>query len=261
VEKDNLHILELRNSLSGRKLFRKADLHDFYRTQNAGLTEQTFRRILYALEKQNIVQRIDSGIFVLGDEQTWQSIRKEFVPTFSPDLNALNGPVKTAFPYVEYIIWESRILHEFMLHQPSQNQIILEVEKDAAESVFNFFSDHRAGKVFLQPDRETFERYILRDTESIIILYLISRSPHQQVNGIPCPKLEKILVDIFADDETFFVFQGQELVHIYEAAFRTYKVSEKTLFWYAERRKVHQKIRVFINRETDIRLIGQEDTG
>ena len=261
MKKDDLHILELRNSLSGRKLIHKAELRNFYRTQDAELTDKAFRRILYSLEKQNVFRRIDSGIYVIEDEKVWLPKRMKFVPTFSPDLSALSGSVKTAFPYAEYLIWESRILHEFMLHQPGQNQIILEVEKDAAESVFNFLNDRHAGKVFLQPDRKIFERYILRGTESMIVLYLISRSPRQLVNGIPCPKLEKILVDVFEDDEKFFVFQGQELVHIYEAVFHTYKISEKTLFWYAERRNVHHKIRAFINRETNVRLIGQEDTG
>lgn len=74
----------------------------------------------------------------------------------------------------------------------------------------------------------------------------------QKVEGIPCPKIEKILVDIFADEEKFLAFHGQELVHIYENMFQTYLVSEKTLFWYAERRKVHTKIRTFITYDTSI---------
>ena len=144
-----------------------------------------------------------------------------------------------------------------MLHQPGQNQIILETEKETAESVFNFLNDRYEGKVFLQPDRVIFERYILPRTESIIVSNLITQSPHQKVNDIPCPRIEKILVDIFADDEIFYLFQGHELAHIFETIFERYLVSEKALFRYAERRKVGQKIRSFINRETNIRLIQQ----
>jgi hypothetical protein len=99
------------------------------------------------------------------------------------------------------------------------------------------------------------EKYAFRNAESIIVSFMISRSPHQLVNGIPCPKLEKILVDIFADKDKFFIFQGQELVNIYEIAFHNYQVSEKTLFWYAKRRKVHQKIRELMTQKTDIKLI------
>lgn len=259
MKRDDFHILELRNSFSGRKFSHKTDLRDFYRTLEAELTDKTFRRILYALEKQNVIQRVDTGMYIIGNEKAWQPKQKKFIPAFSPELVTLWASIKAAFPYTDYLIWESRILHEFMLHQPDKNQIILEIEREAAESIFNFLNDRYAGKVFLQPDRQTFERYVLRGAENMIVSYLISRSPRQQVNGILCPKLEKILVDLFADDKKFFVFQGQELVHIYEAAFRACKVSEKTLFWYAERRKVHQKIRTFINQETDILLIEQGD--
>lgn len=257
MKKENLYIPELINSFSGRKFFRKTDLRDFYKRQNIELTEKTFRRILYALEKQDIVRPVDAGVYIFGDNQAQPLQKKKFSPTFSSEIRELNTFIKTAFPYTEYLIWETRILHEFMLHQPGQNQIIMEVEKDAAASVFNFLNDRYTGRVFLQPDREIIERYALRSADSIIISALLIQAPIQRVNNIPCPKLEKILVDVFANDEKFFVFQGQELVHIYEIAFRTYRISEKTLFRYAQRRKVHQKLKAFIRQKTDIQLIQQ----
>jgi hypothetical protein len=146
-----------------------------------------------------------------------------------------------------------------MLHQPGQNLTILETEKDAVESIFNFLENQFRGKVFLDPGQEIVETYVFRNAESLIVSPMISRSPRHQVNGIPCPKLEKILVDVFADKKKFFIFQGQELVNIYKAAFQNYKISERTLFWYAERRKVHQKLQAFIRKNTDIQLIQQEE--
>jgi hypothetical protein len=64
-------------------------------------------------------------------------------------------------------------------------------------------------------------------------------------------------VDVFADTDLFYIFQGQELVNIFETAFQTYRISEKTLFRYAGRRKVSQKIRAFITQQTNIQLIQQ----
>ena len=189
----------------------------------------------------------------------YQSERKKFIPTFSAELSAIKDSIQSAFPYVKFLIWETRILHEFMLHQPGQNQIVLETEKATEESVFNFLNDRHEGTVFLQPERVIFERYILPKRESIIVLNLITQSPHQKVNDIPCPRIEKILVDIFIDDKIFYLFQGHELAHIFETVFERYLVSEKALFRYAERRKVGQKILTFITRETIIRLIQQEE--
>ena len=82
---------------------------------------------------------------------------------------------------------------------------------------------------------------------------------HQKVNNIPCPRIEKILVDIYADDEKFYVFQGQELIHIFETVFDRYQISEKALFRYAERRKVGTKLHTFITRKTKIKLLQQSE--
>jgi hypothetical protein len=259
MEDVSLHTPELKRAFSGRSFFRKTELRDFYRSRSAELSEKTFRRILYALEKGDWIRKIDIGVYTLGNDHPGTQLPKKFIPTFSPELSALNYSIKATFPYVEYFIWETRILHEFMLHQPGQNQIILETEKETTESVFNYINDRHGGKVFLQPDRVTFERYILPRTDSIIVSTLITQSPHQKVNNIPYPKMEKILVDIFADDKKFYVFQGQELVHIFEDVFERYRISEKTLFRYAERRKVAPKILTFINQETDIKLIQQRE--
>jgi hypothetical protein len=142
-----------------------------------------------------------------------------------------------------------------MVHQPGQNLVILEPEKESIESVFNFLGNKFGSRVFLDPNRDIVENYALHNADSILILPMISRSPRQIVNDVLCPKIEKILVDIWSDKERFFIFHGQELVNIYELAFQNYRISEKTLFWYAKRRKVDKGIRSFITEKTDIQLI------
>ena len=255
MEEMNLHLAELRKVFSGQRFLRKTDLREFYRSRSPELSENSFRRILYALEKQELIRKIDRGVYVLENDQPGQPFRKLFLPTFSDEVSTLSDSITIAFPYMEYLVWETRILHEFMLHQPGRNQIILESEKETAESVFHFLGDRYGSNVFLYPDRITFERYILPKSDSIIVSNLITQSPRHKVNNIPCPKIEKILVDIFNNNEKFYIFQGQELVRIFETVFERYLISEKALFRYAERRKVSQKMRIFISHETNIRLI------
>ena len=52
----------------------------------------------------------------------------------------------------------------------------------------------------------------------------------------------------------YYFFQGEELARIFENAFSTYLVSEKTMFRYARRRKVSTKLRQFIHEHTRIEL-------
>jgi hypothetical protein len=261
MEKVNLHIPELKSSFSSQKFFRKADLRDFYRARSGELSEKTFRRILYALVRRHLILRVDAGVYTLDNGQDRSQSLKKFIPAFSPELRELNISVKAAFPYAEYLLWETRALHELMLHQPGRNQIILEVEKEVAESVFNFLNIHYPGKAFLQPDRVTFERYILPYSVSMIVTAMLTQSPHHKVEDILTPKLEKILVDIFADDEIFYVFHGEELVNIFKTAFHRYQISQKAIFRYAKRRKIYRKIRMFIEQKTDIILIQREEFG
>jgi hypothetical protein len=141
-----------------------------------------------------------------------------------------------------------------MLLQPSQNIFIVDVEKNVCESVFYHVSQKNPGKVFLDPDRLTMERYVLNQTDAILVSPLITQSPRKIIHGLPYPKLEKILVDIFVDEEKYYFLQGEELVHIFESAFSSYLISEITLFRYAGRRKASQKLRQFISTQTQVEL-------
>jgi hypothetical protein len=147
-----------------------------------------------------------------------------------------------------------------MVHQPARNLSVLDVEKEATEAIFNHLSDQFPGKVFLDPSREVVENYALRLADSIIVFPMISRSPTRLIQGIPFPLLEKILVDIFVDEDRFFLFHGQELVNIFETAFKTYKISERKLLWYAQRRHAKKQIRKFIIEKTEVHLLQTRET-
>jgi hypothetical protein len=251
----NLFLPELRGAFSGCKFFVKADLRNFYQKRAPSLSEPAFRRILYALERREQIISVDAGVYRFSNGHNTPHALKKFTPSLSAELRQIDREVKTAFPYAETLIWETRLLHEFMLHQPGQSQMILETEKEAAESIFNFLQDRFIGKVFIDPDRLTFERYILPLSESIVVTHLFTQVPSQKIDGIATAKLEKILVDVFVDNEIFYVFHGDELIHIFETAFARYRVSQKAIFRYAGRRKADRKLREFIQQKTSIHLI------
>ena len=253
TNKTALTIPDLKTKFSNRKLIRKVELRQFYLLQDPDLTEQTFRRILYSLEKQKIIIPIGAGLYaLLNDPHSVE--KKKFIPTLSSSIQELGSIIRENFPYTHYLIWETNILHEFMTHQPSQNQIILEIDKNACESVFNRLKEEPSGNFFLEPNKVTFERYIINTPESIILLRLVTQSPKIKTKGIITARLEKILVDIFADEDRFFVFHGQELINIFENAFSMYWINLKTLFRYAGRRKVAMKLQAFITTQTQIEL-------
>ena len=253
---EKIDAADLRNTFSGFQSVQKSDLRNYYKQHSQAATEQSFRRFLYRLEKLEIIAPIGAGVYAFhGQTSPMTTKKKHFSPNWSQELGKLNEMFQKAFPYARYLIWETRVLHEFMLLQPGQNIYILETEKDVCESVFNFLSQEYSGRTFLDPTRATMERYVLPQPDSILISRLVTESPKRTVRGIPFPKLEKILVDIFAEEDIYYFFRGEELARIFENAFSTYLVSEKTLFRYARRRKVSAKLRQFIREHTQIELL------
>ena len=252
---DKIDETELRNTFSGFQSVQKSDLRNFYKQHSRAATEQSFRRFLYGLEKRQIIAPVGAGVYALLDPTSLATARKKrFAPSWSQELGKLNSLFRKTFPYAQYLIWETRVLHEFMILQPGQNFFILETEKDVCESAFNLLGQKYPGRTFLDPTRVTMERYILPQPDSILISRLVAESPKKTIQGIPFPKLEKILVDIFAEEDIYYFFQGEELAHIFENAFSTYWISEKTLFRYARRRKVIAKLQQFIREHTQIKL-------
>jgi len=245
--------LDLNVKFPNRETVRKAELWEFYCLQDPDLTERAFRRILYVLEKEKLIMPLGVGVYALINPSLLSN-RKKFVPTLSSAAQELSLILRENFPYTEYMIWETNILHEFMTHQPGQSQIILEIEKDACESVFNLLKKQPSRSVFLEPDRMTIERYIINSPESILLFRLITQAPKIKTNGIATARLEKILVDIFTDEDRFYYFHGQEMINIFENAFSLYWINTKTLFRYAGRRKVTTRLKNFINAQTQIEL-------
>ena len=248
-----LAIPELKRKFSNRELVRKDELKEFYCLQDTNLTEQAFRRILYSLEKERFITPIGAGVYALL-EPFQTTNKKKFIPVLSPTVQELSIVIRDNFPYTQNLIWETRVLHELMIHQPGQNQIIFEIEKEAAESVFNKVKELMPRNVYLEPDRVTFERYIIDSAESILILQLITQSPKIKTEGTSYARLEKILVDIFSDEDRFFTFHGHEMINIFENAFSQYWINTKTLFRYAGRRKVVERLKNFIETQTQIEL-------
>jgi hypothetical protein len=240
-------------NLLPRDVVLKKDIFELFRAQDPNITEQGFRRLLYKLEKGNYLLPLGAGLFAIQDPAE-RSSRQHFVPSLSPGVQNLSRELQTNFPYTEYVIWESNILRDWMIHQPTQSSIILEVENEATESVFNYLTNQNYQNIYYVPEKSMMIRYMKNFVNNTIILPKITESPKMKIRGVIYAKLEKILVDIFTDEERFYGYQGQEMIHIYENAFSKFWINPKTMFRYARRRKSALKLNEFINNQTKIEI-------
>jgi hypothetical protein len=160
--------------------------------------------------------------------------KNDFTPELSPYLKRIFKKVKRDLPLINFCVWDSRWLNEFMIHQIFRYYIVVETEKDAADSVFNVLNGF-CKNVFLNPDRETFRRYISNYSEVIIVKSLISEAPLLEIENITVPSIEKLLIDCLTDVD-LFAAQQDELDNIYQMVFQKYPVNINKISRYARRR-------------------------
>jgi hypothetical protein len=192
-----------------------------------------------------LLNRIGRGKFMMGE-------RKKFIPEISPKMKAINSKLQKEFPYLKICIWNTSAVNEFMVHQPTRFYLLIEVEKDATQSLFYFLKEAKYS-VFIDPTSDIIEKYLPREKESLIIRPLVSEAPLQNVQEMNTASLEKILVDIFCDDVTFSAQQGKEMRTIFQEALNKYSVNENRMFRYADRRRKKESFKKYLASITNLR--------
>ena len=194
---------------------------------------------MYALIQKRVLTRIGRGKFCLGSNVI-------YIPELNKKEKVIYNKLKSEFPFVNICVWNTKILNEFMQHQPGNFQIIVEVEKELTQSVFYFLKELNY-PVFIEPTAEILEKYLPTDKEAIIIKSLVSESPLQKNGNIRTVTIEKLMVDIFSDTIIFSAQQGAELRTIFQEAFNKYTVNQSKMLRYASRRRKKDSFQKYLS--------------
>ena len=235
----------MQQTFKGRESLSRQELFDFFRQFEPGLKENTFRWRIHNLRDKNIISQISRQRFTLAHKPVFEPLigeheRKVFVL------------IQKQFKELKLAVWSTRIVNEFMLHQPARFIIIVEVEKEAVEPVFYFLKDSNIKHVFLDPEEKEIDRYISGLENAVVVLPLVSKAPIQGIKSTATITIEKLLVDLFSDKPLFSAYQGRELVHIYNNAYGRYAIDFTKLFSYASRRRKVEDLKNFLVQKTDI---------
>ncbi len=223
--------------------FTRAELLQFYRYFEPELKEGTFGWRIHDLKNRNIIKPLKRGVYVISDKLKYR-------PRISPNLIKIAKQISEKFDEVKYCIWEAAWMNEFAQHQMSKSTIFVEVEKGFEESLFYFLRDNFHREVFLNPDEKTINFYIAESAQAVVVKKLLTRAPLMKRTEhkveFYTPTLEKILVDLFAEEHLFYYLKGSELMHIYENVLNKYTINFTKLFSYAKRREREQAIKQFM---------------
>ena len=190
---------------------------------------------------ENKIIRVSYGKYKLNED-----LKHEFLYEPNEFMLSLNKKIKEKFPFIDYCIWQPSVFASMMLHVPAVRTTLVDVEREAMESVFMSLQNVESEiPIFLNPSQEDVDRYIT-NRDLIIVRPLVKEAPLDVINGCPVPTLEKMLVDAISDKELQHL-QGNELYTIYSNAFSDYAIKKTRLLRYAARRNRKQKVEQIIN--------------
>jgi hypothetical protein len=222
------------------KEFTRKELIAFLKESDRISTSNSLSEQLNRLLKSRQLIRLERGVYQLPN-----NAKKDFSVICSEEIKKINLQIKEQFPFINYCIWSGSSLIQYMQHVPNINLTLVDVEREVADSVFNFLNAENNKRIFLMPTLIEFERYI-NSNEAIIIRPLISESPLKLTEGIKTPTIEKILVDILGDIEFSFL-QGLEISYVYKMIFERHFINRKRLIRYATRRGRIEKVNQLLN--------------
>jgi hypothetical protein len=234
---------QLINRFEKKNAFSRSDLYDFYREFEPELNEGTFGWRIYDLKKKNLIKSIGRGIYTLDRGS-------EYVPNINAQTKKIARLLAKRFSDLEYCIWATSLLNEFANHQANTYFTVLEVERDYINSAFYTLQEENVKDLYLQPDEKEIDLYVLNKENPVVLKFMVSRAPLLKLKdknfNFSVPTLEKILIDLFCDRDTFYFYSGEEMKAIFKNAFDRYLIDYSRLFAYAARRGREKKIKDYI---------------
>lgn len=215
------------------------DLRSYFLQKDLDLPDATIRWRVHELVKESVLTRIGYGLYQLAKGE-------KYSPILSTRLIKIGKFIKKNFPTTSYCIWDSGMINEFAHHLSAYPFILVDIERNVAESVYFKLKDEFKG-VFMRPN-ETLINDMLPDFQlPIVVRYLTSESPISDVNKIFTVSIEKLLVDVFCDVEFNFL-GGSERRAIFSNAYYKYVVNENKLLRYAARKGRRSDIYKYIQK-------------
>jgi len=189
--------------------------------------------------QQKKLTRMARGVYSVA------SVKQEFFAIVTQEMREVYNPLHKALPFADFCLYTGNDLTPFQHNMAANNILYVETQRDTCNSAFNILKD--AGKTaYLRPDKDLINKYINLSELSVFVKPLTSESPVvKEDNGMMMPTLEKLLVDITADEDYFYL-RGEEAFYMFRNATERYRINEKRLLRYARRRSIEPTIKKFL---------------
>ena len=225
--------------LSNKTAYCRDDLLRIFLSEKKDLSDGAFRWTLYNLLQEQKIFKTDYDTYVI--------VKPQILPVYKPDYSdksrALKELLEEKFSDLDFVIFESVLLNEFLNHQIAQNTIYVQVEKDVSSYIFDILQEKYTGNVLYKPGKIDFDRYWTKDC--IVVLDLISQAPLSQ--DAPHEIIaEKMLIDLIAEKSIAATFSPSELPFLFDNIMRSYQIDKRKMNRYAGRRGKISQIKKYL---------------
>ncbi len=227
------------NFAGSRNSFTLCELADYVRSREA-ISDSGILWHIKKLIRQNKLARLSRGLYGI-------LVKREFTPIITADLKKLYGEIVSEFPLIDIAAYSGQDITALQHHLSANNAIYVEVTKEATEAVFHYLVDKKI-KTYHKPGIDFMSDYVDLSEPCVIVKPLVTESPVKKIDGICVPTLEKLLVDINADSD-FYYIQGIEASYIMDNAQSLYQLNIPKMLRYASRRGIREKMQSYLTND------------
>lgn len=238
------------NVFPDKDCFSSEELLECWRSQRPSMSLSTFYRYLHQSLEKGVIFQTGRNLYCAAGKT-----RPKYNHQYSETARDLAKYIEKEYPLLDFRIFETIQLNEFLNHQIGRNTIFLSVEDRLGEMLFQRIRQRYNNNVLLNPSKVIFEQYWL---ENMIVIQKLNTESPKGENQIWNTDLEKMLVDILADKLIRSCFSQSEYPLIYETAFGRYPINESRMFRYARRRSAAQQLRQYT--ESAKAVVLQDET-
>jgi hypothetical protein len=231
---------KLLSAVPESQVFTRQALYKLFKENNKDLSYNSVGWIIDEGLKSNLLFKVGSDSYSRKKET-----RNTYSPRYSEFSKELLSKMEERFPELEYTLFETLLLNEFVNHLYAQNILVLQVEKDLCPFTFDFLNELFPGKVLYNLSSDDLGRY--QSDNCIILENRISEAPFD--NEHPhFITMEKLLVDTVSDKAIKELIPTSEVSNIYENAKLIYKSDLTKIKRYAKRRNAWTKVEALLGQ-------------
>ena len=231
-------------TLQKKTCFNRDDLFSAIKENGIVVSASMFKVLLKKLLDTGKIVRVGRNSYCVVDEQV-----KKYHYNYSELANEVAGIIIKEFQYLQFTIFELVQLNAFVNHQIAHNVVFVSVEADLRDFVFDKLKEKYPGKVLINPTTEIYNQYW--SDNMIVLEKLVSEAP-LGTDEKWHTRIEKLLVDVYADPIQKETFSVSELPIIYNDAFECYVIDESCMFRYAKRRGIEKELKKYILQHTHV---------